>query len=179
MKRTLLIMSLVLVIAISIVSGTLAMYTISIDKLAQGSVVAKEFILVEDGTDTFKENVKIAPTETVEWEFAVKNFNDTATTETDMDLDITVAVEAAEGKSAILPLVVKVYKVEDEGDDFLEGSITGLGNIELDNEFDADEAQSHTYKVIINWPSNDDVDIDYAGAGFGTAVKVSVTGTQK
>jgi DNA modification methylase len=41
-----------------------------------------------------------------------------------------------------------------------------------------DEGQEKTYTVAINWPDGEN-DIDYAGADFGTALAVSVTGTQK
>jgi hypothetical protein len=52
--------------------------------------------------------------------------------------------------------------------------------LEAEDEFAlSDEGQSRTYKVVIEWPSNDEVDINYAGYGFGTALSVSVTGTQK
>lgn len=188
MKKTLLLLSLVLVIAISIISGTLAMYTTTIDNLASGSVVAKEFILLEDGTDTFEYNVKIAPSETVTWQFAVKNNNGSLKSETAMDLLFTVDIGAAESKLAIAPLEIKVYEVtETEGDvqKTLVGSFAGnttnngTGSFTFENEFDADVAQSHTYSVEITWPSNDAIDINYAGGNFGTAVAVSVTGTQK
>ncbi len=46
MKKTLTIMLLVLAISTSLIAGTLSMYTVSIDSLAQGSVMAKEFVFV-------------------------------------------------------------------------------------------------------------------------------------
>ena len=44
MKRTLVIMFLVLAISTSIIAGTMAMYVVEIDDLTEGSVVAKEFV---------------------------------------------------------------------------------------------------------------------------------------
>ncbi|NLK39955.1 MAG: hypothetical protein GX303_06925 [Clostridiales bacterium] len=176
MKKTLLLLSLVLVIAVSIISGTLAMYTTTIDELAVGSVVAKEFILLEDGTDTFVYNEPIAPSETKTWSFAVKNNNGTVTSETGMDLAFTIEVGAANGKAVIEPLRITV--VDDETG-MTVGTVEGAGTMAYANEFSAGVAESRSYTVVIEWPSNDAVDIDYAGAGFGTAVKVSVTGTQK
>lgn len=54
MKKTLVLLSLVLAIALSVLSGTLAVYTTTIADLADGNVVAKEFILLENGYDTFE-----------------------------------------------------------------------------------------------------------------------------
>ena len=51
MKKALVFLSLVMVVAVSIISGTLAMYTTTVDGLAEGSVVAKEFILLGNGMD--------------------------------------------------------------------------------------------------------------------------------
>ena len=58
MKKALTIVALVLILSTSVIAGTLAMYTTTIDNIAEGSVVAKEFILVEGGTDTFTKNLK-------------------------------------------------------------------------------------------------------------------------
>lgn len=176
MRKLLVMVLLISLICVSLVSGTFALYSITLDNLAEGSVVAKEFILLEDGEDTFEQNVKIAPAETVEWEFAIKNYDGNAISETAMDLDIKIDVKAADGKEAIQPLKVSV--LNDEGQNV--GDLTGVGLIEIDDEFIlSDQGQSHTYKVVIEWPSNDEVDINYAGHGFGTALNVSVTGTQK
>jgi hypothetical protein len=167
---------LISIICLSLISGTFALYTITLDNLAEGDVVAKEFILLEDGEDTFEQNVKIAPTETVEWAFAIKNYSGTIVSETAMDLDIRVDIGAAEGKNAIDPL--KVSLVREDG--VVVGECTGVGTLEAEDEFAlSDEGQSRTYKVVIEWPSNDEVDINYAGYGFGNALSVSVTGTQK
>ncbi|HHW46901.1 MAG TPA: hypothetical protein GXX17_08380 [Clostridiales bacterium] len=175
-KLPILVVLLISIISISIVSGTFALYTVTLDNLAEGSVVAKEFILLEDGEDTFEKDVKIAPGETVEWEFAIKNYDGTAISETAMDLDIKIDVKAADGKQAIEPLKVSVVNDSEQN----VGEVTGVGLIEIDDEFVlAEEGQSHTYKVIIEWPSNDEIDANYAGNGFGTALSVTVTGTQK
>ncbi len=176
MKKALVFLSLVMVVAVSIISGTLAMYTTTVDGLAEGSVVAKEFILLGNGTDAFAKNVKIAPAETKTWEFSIKNFDGEIVSETAMDLALTVDVAAAEGKSAIDPLVVTV--TDENGNKV--GTQTGVGTISFADEFIlAQEGQTHTYTVTINWPGNDDSDINFAGADFGTAVNVNVTGTQK
>jgi hypothetical protein len=175
MKKALVIFALVLVVSTSIIAGTLAMYTAKIDDLAEGSVVAKEFILLEGGTDTFVKNVKIAPGETVNWQFSVKNHDGAVVSETAMKLDIAVDAVAADGKSAIEPLV---FTVKDPGGSTV-GTMTSDGKIEFADNFGLSaEGQEKIYTVSVNWPSNNSVDMNYAGANYGTAVKVSVTGTQ-
>lgn len=172
MKRTLIIVALVLVITTSIIAGTLAMYTITIDDLAEGSVVAKEFVLKPGETNSFEENVKIAPGETEEWEFSVRNYDGDIVTETDMDLEFKVELKNVAGKDAIEPLV---FTVEDE-DGVLE-----LEDGVFFDEFDKDVKKEKTYTVTVKWPWETDGvdDKDFAGAGHGTAVKVSVTGIQQ
>ncbi|AFL99158.1 hypothetical protein Desde_0711 [Desulfitobacterium dehalogenans ATCC 51507] len=176
MKKVLSIVALALVVSTSIISGTLAIYTTHIDALAQGSVVAKEFILTKGGTDTFVENVKIAPSETMSWQFSVKNFEDTVVSETAMDLDIDVDVLAPNGKKAIAPLV---FTVENSAGDII-GTVNSEGKVEINDQFVLSaQGQEKVYTVSVNWPSNTNVDINYAGAGYGTAIQVSVTGIQK
>jgi len=176
MKKIFSIAAMALVVTTAIISGTLALYTTDIDQLAQGSTVAKEFILTEGGTDTFRENVKIAPTETQTWQFSVKNYEGNIVSETAMALDIEVAVTAAEGRKAIEPLVFSV--MDSTGN--VVGTVNGEGKLELEDEFALQaQGQEKVYTVSVNWPSNSDVDINYAGAEYGTAVAISVTGTQK
>lgn len=176
MKKTLVVFSLVLFIAVSVIAGTLAMYTTTIDEVASGSVVAKEFVLMGNETQGFTENVKIAPTETKTWKFNVKNFNDNVVSETAMDLDFTVGIAASTGKTAIAPLVVTV---KNEAGNVV-ATKTGTGTVTFEDEFTLDTVgQTHEYTVEITWPSNNEIDIDYAGASYGSAVSISVTGTQK
>jgi len=176
MKKLVVTFALVLIVSTSLIAGTLAMYTTTIDDLAEGSVVAKEFILLEGGTDTFTENVKIAPAETVDYQFSVKNYNGSIISETAMDLDFDIAVVAADGKNVIAPLVVTVKN----SDGATVGTVTSSGTIEFADEFGLSATgQEKTFTVSVNWPSNDNTDINYAGANYGTALKVAVTGTQK
>lgn len=176
MKRVLILTALVLMIATSLMAGTLANYTTTIDALATGSVIAKEFVLLESGTDTFETDVKIAPSETETWSFAVKNYNGTVISETAMDLDFTVSVAASTGKSEIAPLVVRVLNSEND----VVATRTGAGTMTFDSGFLLSATgQEQVYTVLVEWPSDDDIDINYAGSGFGSTVSVSVTGTQE
>lgn len=176
MKRVLVIIALVLILSTSIIAGTLAMYTTSIDDLASGSVVAKEFVLTESGADTFTENVKIAPSETVSWQFSVQNYNGSIVSETAMALDFDISVAAPTGKSMINPLVVTV---KDEGG-VTVGTSTGSGTLEFSDSFALQAAgQVKTYTVEVSWPSDGLQDIDFAGSNYGAAITVDVTGTQE
>lgn len=176
MKKILVLTALVLMIATSLMAGTLANYTTTIDALATGSVIAKEFVLLESGTDTFASDVKIAPSENETWSFAVKNYNGSVVSETAMDLDFTVSVAASTGKSAIAPLVVTVK----DSDNDVVATRTGAGTMTFDSGFAvATSGQEQVYTVVVEWPSNDDVDLNYAGSGFGSTVSISVTGTQE
>ncbi len=180
MKRALSIIALVLVISTSIVAGTLAMYVVEIDDLAEGSVVAKEFILVEGETNTFEENIKIAPGETVDWMFSVKNYDGTVVSETGMDLEFDITLADAEDKTAIVPLVVTV-KNEDQEEVGVQEIENGTGTITFTDKFElSEEGQEKTYTVAVEWPWETEGvdDIDFAGTSNGTAIKVSVTGTQ-
>jgi hypothetical protein len=173
-KKAVVIAALLLTIMSSILAGTLANYSVTLDHIASGSVVGKEFIFTEDGTDTFKENLKIAPTEKVVWHFGVKNYDGSLVTETDLHYDLTFDVSAAPGKSAIAPLIITIR----DGSGKAVNSVTGTGTIHVTGDFpQAAMGQSAGYDVEIYWPSTND-DIKYAGGGFGTSINVSATATQ-
>jgi hypothetical protein len=174
-KKAVLISILMLTIVSSVLAGTLANYTTTIDALASGSVVAKEFIFLEDGTDTFEHNVKIAPAETVVWKFGVKNYDGTTVTETKMYYRLSFNVKAIPGKKEIKPLTVTV---KDSGGKVID-SVEGVGKMTVNGYFPVSATeQSDDYSVEIYWPSNDETDIDYAGDGFGTMVNVAAVASQ-
>ena len=127
MKKRLIALSLIFLISAAVLSGSLALYTTTLDALAEGSVTAKEFVFTGSGTDSFRHGVKIAPSETVRWTFSVRNFDGALTTETDLYYKLTVRVAATTGKSAIEPLVVTVR----DANGAALGSVTGTGYVEL------------------------------------------------
>lgn len=175
MKKVILVLLMVLIMASSLVAGTLAKYTTSIDKLADGSVVAKEFIFTGDGTDTFQQGVKIAPSETVNWKFKVKNYENSIVTETDLYYKLTINVAASAGKSAIQPLKVTV---KDSAGNVLN-SITGVGSFDVVGAFPLSEyGQEEEYSVDISWPGDGTSDIKYAGSQYGTSINVQAAASQ-
>lgn len=175
MKKTALILILLLVMVSSLTAGTLAMYTTAIDGLAQGSVVAKEFVFIGEGTDSFAQGVKIAPEETVQWQFNVKNYSGQIVTETDLYYKFTFDVNALTGKTAIEPLKVTVK----DSDGNVVGSATGVGTFDVLGKFPLSAiGQDQTYTVEIFWPSDESIDIDYAGEAYGTAINIDAIASQ-
>lgn len=175
MRKTALILVLLLVMASSVTAGTLAMYTTTIDDLAEGSVVAKEFVFTGEGTDSFAQGVKIAPTETVQWQFNVKNYSGHIITETDLYYKLTFNVHATAGKTAIAPLTVAV---KDESGSVV-GQATGVGTFDVLGAFPLSATgQGKTYTVEVHWPSDDSIDIDYAGDAYGTTVNIDAIASQ-
>ncbi len=175
MKRIIFILALVMLMVSSIAAGTLAMYATSVDDLAEGSVTAKEFVFVGEGTDSFRQGIKIAPSETVQWQFKVKNHDNQVITETDLYYKLTFNVLASAGKNAIQPLIVTV---KDSGGNVLN-SVTGVGTFDVTGEFPLSEAgQEKDYIVEIHWPANGNADINYAGSNYGTTVNVDAAASQ-
>lgn len=175
MKKIVLLLALVLIMVSSIVAGTLATYTVSIDNLAEGSVVAKEFIFVGEGTDTFQQGLKIAPTETVQWQFKVKNYENHIVSETDMYYKLSFNVQALSGKSAIEPLTVTVKDLNGQ----VLNSLTGVGTFDVSGSFPlAVNCQEQDYLVEIYWPSDGTSDINYAGGNYGTMINVGAVASQ-
>jgi len=183
MKKNLVLAALALAISMSIIAGTLAMYVVEIDDLAEGSLVAKEFILLEGGTDTFEDNVKIAPGETVDWTFSVRNYDGTLVSETAMDLVFSIDIAGITEDNAIEPLIFTVKDKDQTAISTETNTVeNGVGTITFTDEFQLDDdGQEKTYTVHIEWPweTQGVDDTHYAGEGYGTLVKVSVTGTQQ
>ncbi len=175
MKKAFVVLMLILAICSSLLAGTLASYTVTLDDMASGSVVGKEFIFLEDGTDTFQNDIKIAPTETITWQFAVKNFEGSLVTETDLYYDLTFDVMPTPGKSAIEPLIIRI---KDMGGTVID-TVEGTGSVDVSGAFPLSATgQSASFTVEIFWPSNDEIDINYAGNNFGTTINVSAAASQ-
>lgn len=181
MKKVLLVSALVLVIATSMVSGTLAVYNHTITTVANGEVTAKNFILIgEDTTGSPIDNLYIAPGETSTFTFTVSNFEvlssgESIISEVPMNLSIDIGLAASSGKigGAIVPLTVDVFNE-------LGNPLTAIDATSFSDELiDLDSGETRAYTVEITWPDDGDDDSNYAGHDYGTALTVKVTGTQK
>lgn len=181
MKKVLMISALVMMIVVSMVSGTLALYTTTVDPFS-GSVVAKEFVLLSEGNVDFATDLGIAPSETQEKIFTVKNFSGTATTEVKMSVNITLGFAGKSINHQILPLTVEVYDDTTLLASADIGTLTnGIGTLTINNvSLPANTATTKTYTVKFTWPSATTgvVDTDFAGSAFGTILTVSVVGVQ-
>ncbi len=175
MKKAVLFLILMLIMVSSIVAGTLAMYTVSIDDLAEGSVVAKEFVFVGEGTDTFQQGIKIAPSETVTWQFKVKNYENHIISETAMYYKLSFNVLALAGKQAIEPLTVTVKNQNGQ----VVNSVIGVGSFDVLGAFTLSvNGQEQAYVVEIHWSDDGNDDINYAGNNYGTKVNVDAIASQ-
>jgi hypothetical protein len=175
MRKHIFVLVLISLIASALVSGTLAMYTTKIDNLAAGSVVAKEFIFTSEGADSFNQGIKIAPSETVRWQFKVKNYKDQVITETDLYYKLTFRVAAATGKSAIAPLVVSV---KDTAGKVLK-SVSGVGTFDITGAFPlSPSGQDKTYVIEIDWPAAGPNNMRYTGSGHGSVLTVDAVASQ-
>ncbi|HOB36379.1 MAG TPA: hypothetical protein PKX71_03845 [Candidatus Avimonas sp.] len=93
-----------------------------------------------------------------------------------MEIDVTVDVSVAADKTAAIePLKVVVLNEDSE---VLGTEVTGTGQITFSDYFEANTAETYTYTVKIYWPDTN-IDVNYATPDHGTAIKVSVTGTQQ
>ncbi|NLI94081.1 MAG: sugar-binding protein [Peptococcaceae bacterium] len=175
MKRIVFLLFLLLIIVSSITAGTLAMYTVSIDTLAEGSTVAKEFIFTGEGTDSFQQGIKIAPSETVDWQFKIKNYKNQVITETDLYYKLTFQVSASAGKQAISPLTVSVKDLNGN----VLNRVTGTGTFDILGTFPLSSVgQEKDFMVEIQWPDSGNSDINYAGNRFGTTINVAAIASQ-
>lgn len=171
MKKVLLLSALVLTIVASMVSGTLAVYQRTLTPY-DNDVVAKDFVLVSEGTVNFDADVKIAPDEDVTMTFTVSNNDAGIRTEVPMDLTITVTFSGA------LPIEPLTATITGGSSSFaVTGSLTdGVGDFDITDALGATADETLTYEIAISWPDGGATDINYVDSI--TNVSVSVTGTQ-
>ncbi len=195
MKKTIALCALVLSILAGLVSGSLALYSKTVEVGTGGSVAAKKFVLTAAGSTDFSANVPIAPKEVVTAAFTVSNFEGSNKTETGMDLDIAINIGNATGKTAIPYITAELLDesgavITTSGNNTISNTVAnGVGDIKLavNHAFTANTSDTKTYKIRLTWvnqgltDTDDDKtsdDAEYQGEGFGTKYTVKVTGTQ-
>jgi hypothetical protein len=174
MKKALLISALILTIVSSLVAGTMATYTKTLDPI-KGEVTAKQFFI--EKSETAFANVKLAPSEETQWNFSIVNFKDgvaTDVTEVDMNLNINVVVDGA-----IDGLNVGLY----EGDTQLGETVVKEGNISFDinKAFIKNVSDTRNFSIKVLWVNGQESDVtDTANADdiAKNNIAVTVTGTQ-
>ena len=173
MKKNLLIAGLVLTIATSVISGTMAAYYTSVDLLAD-SVVAKAFVLtaVKNRDSSAITAPKIAPGEEKEIRFTVD-----ANSETGMDVVIEVDVTNVAGD--ITPLTYKLYKATEPKTPLAVTTKEGKSFEYIGLTFEAGVANTEDYVLIIDWPfvGNNKIDTTFQNEALDS-VQITVSGTQ-
>lgn len=176
MKKHLLIAGLVLTIATSVISGTMAAYSKEII-LDEANIAAKHFVLEANRTDDKTQKFRIAPGEEVKIPFKISNGTEGHVTEVPMNIAISIAVGTGADENS--PLTYKLYSGSDTSAnaiaEVVDGVITYNGL-----KFDVKAStQTESFTLVANWPlgAYDDTDIAYEHNNFGTA-KITVSGFQ-
>ena len=151
MKKTFTLILLALIVATSLVTGTLAVYSVEAPEINSGNIIAKEFVFTALGSQDFATGVEIAPTETVQKTFTVSNFNGNVVTGTDMNVTITVELQGE-----IVPLTLIV--TGDQDVTIVNNGTTSTISFTLS----ADQAVTKTFTVSVVWNSTAN-DIQYMG----------------
>ncbi len=175
MKKNLLIAGLVLTIATSVISGTMAAYNATVD-FVEDTVVAKNFVLTATkDSDTFVGSAqKIAPGEQKEILFTVSNKDGETVTETGMDIVIDVDIT----EDGIAPLSYTLYNAKNM-DEALVVTVADNKSFTYDGlSFEPGVAGEESYVLLIEWPHTDN-DTAYQGNSYENTVAITVSGTQK
>ncbi len=175
MKKTLLIGILIVTIVTSMVAGTLAVYSNTIQE--NGAADALRFYI--GVTDSKTADLKLAPGLSDDFEFRVSNVNpvDLAVTEVAMDLSITTTIPEGFGEIEVeLSGVENAVKTVNE-----DGSVT----FAVSNWSTASRVKTDKAVLRYTWVDDNDSAAQYnvGGGNDGTATAdsafvVTVTGTQ-
>lgn len=173
MKKTLLVSILILVLVVSMVAGTMATYTRSLDY--SGDVTAKAFDIRE--TTNTDIDIKLAPSETQSWAFTLTNTLDDGTaTEVDMDVATSITLPAE-----FAAVEVKLYSIGEDGSR-TEVAAVKNGNtltFQQDDWSQANVAKTQAYEADFTWQgSSDDADTAMGLAQTTGVVTATITGTQ-
>lgn len=184
MKKHLLIAGLVLTIATSVISGTMAAYSKEI-KFTGDTLTAKQFVLEAGRTDEVTtQTVKLAPGESHSVNFTVSNFDSAYLTETGMKVFVKVETNLQNTNSKN-PLIYNLYKenvlIASTATEVTEamGTTVEDGVFVHEVDFSANTERTDTYRLEAKWLVGDwnSKDIEYQNKNFGTA-KITVSGFQ-
>ena len=184
MKKHLLIAGLVLTIATSVISGTMAAYNTSVD-FESNEIVAKQFVMNVEKKEGFAtETTKLAPGESNSVNFTVSNFDSAYLTETGMKVFVKIETNLQNTNSKN-PLIYNLYKgnvlIASTATEFTEamGTTVEDGVFVHEVDFSANTKRTDTYRLEAEWLVGDwnNKDIEYQNKNFGTA-KITVSGFQ-
>ena len=166
MKKVFALVLLASIVATSLVTGTLAVYTVQAPQLSGGDITAKQFAFTAAGKENFSANVDIAPTESWETAFTVANFEGDVVSQTNMT--VSIVVEVAGG---IEPLEIRVTGPEGEVSEI--DNRGGKSTVTL--SIPAGEKDIRTFYIMVYWPSTEN-DIDFMDKT--SKIFVNATATQ-
>ncbi|MDP4110404.1 MAG: hypothetical protein Q8878_10300 [Bacillota bacterium] len=160
MKKAIFVLLIPLLILNFIMSKTLKCYTAAI-KASENGVYAKRFVFLRSGSESYSAYIKIAPTESDEWQFVICNYGDGSICATDLYYELLFNFSPRGKENVISELKLTV---NDSAGNALD-SITGAGTLHITGFFPIDKGkQIYTCKAKISWPSNDKEDLRYAGS---------------
>ncbi|HPG92873.1 MAG TPA: hypothetical protein PK675_05625 [Clostridia bacterium] len=173
MKKSLVLILLALIIVSAMVSGSLAVYTTT-EEITSGDISAKTLIFELNKISGFDQALQIAPTESVTYIFNITNTKGYAVSQVPIDATITIALGAAEGKTAIGNLVATIYS---EGVEIADiPVINGVGSIDLSKHFNL-TAETFQYEVVVTWVPNFNDNL-YMGSSYGSVLTVNGVAVQ-
>ncbi len=174
MKKLMIPLLMIFSIATSLIAGTFATYSQTIDNL-ESTVYAKEFKFGASGIDNFNDSVKIAPGETLTKKFLITNTINGITSEVAMDIDVRVTIEGADDK---LPIQSIVAAIKNDNDEYITNNFlrNGEGYYDIKEYLDLFPT-SKTFTIEVMWVSSSN-DNDYMGDAFANVIKVTAVATQ-
>jgi uncharacterized cupredoxin-like copper-binding protein len=160
MKKFFLIIALVLAVVSSLVAGTMAAYTQTLD-IGSGNVLTKQFSISAEESKTFTQDVRLAPGDSVTYKVTVCNDSGIKTA---VHVDGQLVAVSGSGNtqlalSALCP-----------GD--TEAATTG------NSAFTLDPGQSSELTFTVSWPygGDDGKDAQMMESGAASQLKVVITG---
>lgn len=181
MKKILIVGALALSVAVSMVSGTMATYTKTVDPL-NGTVTAKYFNI--ENSSATEVNADLAPGEKTTWDFSVRNYSGTDTTEVNMDLILDLHVGNTEmfgmENNVLEGLEVKLYDSEDLDTNLIDTiNSSGRQGVTVKDAFKANVASEKTYKIVLDWTGGDQyTQLADSLEKASTPIKLYINGTQ-
>lgn len=173
MNKLLVKVLLVCMILTCMSSGTLAVYTTTLDNQMQTTVTAKRFFI---GVNAVEEmNVRLAPGESVARAFTLTNINEKGFA-TEVDMDVTIAADYTSLYALGIP-GLRVYLADDKDNFLKETDPDGNFSYTEKRAFKADAGEERTFKMVFEWSVDEDVPITFSGKS-ASGLTMYITGTQ-
>lgn len=173
MNKMLIKLLLVCMILICLSSGTLAVYTTTLDNQMLTSVNAKKFFIGVNQADEF--NAHLAPGERAYSEFTVTNVDNNGHP-TEVDMDLTIAADYSALYDALDGISVYMTEIGNPGFRH-DANADGSFEYKESRAFKAEVSDSRTFKMTFEWTPSEDNQIASAGRQV-SGLTMYITGTQ-